>query len=700
MTAVATFLLAAVLPLADTTERVQHVGVFPGDEQTVTGLVVDAQRNACVVVDESRRYSFYNTNDLDVAVGEIVIIRHRPSRHLHGGTTLTATSVRKIGRGTVPPPRSTTIETLLRGEDNLLPVRVRGTICDIAEDEVDETHLILLMRSGNASLSIPVSKDFRSSFRDFNSLLHAEVEVTGICFRDYPTIRFYKGPVFMLRGNDAVRIVHPAQSDIFDNPPIPFGKAYSPEELIECGLRTAVGTVAAVWGRNNLLLTMRHDNLLTDGVPVETHHRVELPDNTPLPPVGSVIRVAGQVETDTYHINLSQACWRSVPGPSTVPKQVPLSVKDLSHVFDVLDPDIPFVFGDLIRFTGTVSSLPRPGTSDGRMRLCEGGSELAIDVSACPDVLNGLLPGCKLEITGVRLFEIDNWRPNAPRPKIQSRFVALRSPDDVVVLSRPSWWTNGRLMALVAGLLTLLAGVLVWNRSLNRLALKRGRELANEQIERSLSELKVDERTRLAVELHDSLSQNLAGVACQVGALKNVLGRDPSAVQSRVRTVERMLQSTRSELRNCLFDLRSNVMDDPDMANAIRHTLDEAEIDAEVSVRFDVPREKLLDSTAHAILSIVRELAGNAVRHGHATRIRVAGSIDNGHLLFSVRDNGCGFDPDTAPGLSDGHFGLDGIRNRASGFNGTFTVSSSPGRGTRAVVDIPLPPSFLNDTPS
>ena len=255
-------------------------------------------------------------------------------------------------------------------------------------------------------------------------------------------------------------------------------------------------------------------------------------------------------------------------------------------------------------------------------------------------------------------------------------------------------------MTLVAGLLTLLAGVLVWNRSLNRLATRRGRELADEQISRVLSELKVGERTRLAVELHDSLSQNLAGVACQVGALKNVLGRDPSAVQSRVRTVERMLQSTRSELRNCLFDLRSNVIDDPDMANAIRRTLDEAEIDAEISVRFDVPREKLLDSTAHAILSIVRELAGNAVRHGHATRIRVAGSIDNGHLLFSVRDNGCGFDPDTAPGLSDGHFGLDGIRNRASGFNGTFTVSSSPGRGTRAVVDIPLPPSFLNDTPS
>ena len=693
MTAVATLLLSTVLPQANATEQVLHVGVFPDDEQTVTGLVVCARGTSCVVVDGPRRYGFFNTNKLDVAVGEIVIIHPRLSRHLHGGTTLTAVSVEKIGHGTVPPPQTTTLEALCRGEDNLMPVRVRGTICDIAEDEVDETHLILLMRAGNASLPIPISKDFSCGVRNFNSLLYAEVEVVGTCFRDYPTIRFYKGPLFILSENDAIRIVHPAPSDIFDNPPIPFGKVYSPEELTALGLRTAVGTVSAVWGRNNLLLTMRHDNLFMDGVPVVTHHHVELPDSVAPPSVGSVIQVAGQVETDSYHINLSRACWRNVPrqDADARPQQQPLAVENLVQAFVNPNPDAPLVYGDLIRFRGTVSSLPRPGTSDGRMRLCDDGAEVAVDVSTCPDALNELSPGCKLEITGVRLFDIDNWRPNAPRPKIRSRFVAVRSPDDIVVLSRPSWWTSGRLTALVGGLLALLAGVLVWNRSLNRLALKRGRELADEQIGRALSELKVGERTRLAVELHDSLSQNLAGVACQVGALKNALDRDPSAVQSRVLTVERMLQSTRTELRNCLFDLRSNVMDEPDFTRAIRRALDETDIDAELSVRFNVPRDALLDSTAHAIIAIVRELAGNAYRHGQSTRILVAGSRVDGLLRFSVRDNGRGFDPATAPGLSDGHFGLDGIRNRVAAIDGTFAISSDPATGTRAVVEIPIP---------
>ena len=65
-----------------------------------------------------------------------------------------------------------------------------------------------------------------------------------------------------------------------------------------------------------------------------------------------------------------------------------------------------------------------------------------------------------------------------------------------------------------------------------------------------------------------------------------------------------------------------------------------------LTVRFDVPRRRLTDSTAHSILCIVRELATNAVRHGHATAVQVDGDCHGRQVAFAVRDNGCGFDVD------------------------------------------------------
>ena len=125
------------------------------------------------------------------------------------------------------------------------------------------------------------------------------------------------------------------------------------------------------------------------------------------------------------------------------------------------------------------------------------------------------------------------------------------------------------------------------------------------------------------------------------------------------------------------------------MDRAIRKTL-EPHLDgsADISVRFAVPRTLFTDNTAHVLLCIVRELVLNAVRHGRATSVKVAGCAEDGKILFSVQDNGCGFDPDAAPGVRDGHFGLQGIRERIKGRNGTMAIDSSPGRGTKITVTL------------
>lgn len=205
--------------------------------------------------------------------------------------------------------------------------------------------------------------------------------------------------------------------------------------------------------------------------------------------------------------------------------------------------------------------------------------------------------------------------------------------------------------------------------------------------------MKIVERTRLSVELHDTLSQNLAGVACQVAAGDNAIDDDPETAKKRIKAAERMLQSCRTELRHCLFDLRSDMLEEKDFTAAILKALNQLSDEAAVSIRFNARRGAFPDPAAHAILSVIRELTANAIRHGKATRVKIAGCTENGKLVFSVTDNGCGFDPKHRAGLAEGHFGLEGVRDRLKRLNGTFNITSTPGKGSKATATLPIPKS-------
>ena len=126
------------------------------------------------------------------------------------------------------------------------------------------------------------------------------------------------------------------------------------------------------------------------------------------------------------------------------------------------------------------------------------------------------------------------------------------------------------------------------------------------------------------------------------------------------------------------------------MNDAVRRTLAPFVDGIELVVRFNVPRERLADDTAHALLRIIRELVLNSIRHGRAKTVRIAGCIDGGRLLFSVADDGCGFDPDNHPGIRDGHFGLQGIRERINHFGGDMSVESEIGRGTKVSISLSM----------
>jgi signal transduction histidine kinase len=146
------------------------------------------------------------------------------------------------------------------------------------------------------------------------------------------------------------------------------------------------------------------------------------------------------------------------------------------------------------------------------------------------------------------------------------------------------------------------------------------------------------------------------------------------------------MQNCRENLRNCLWDLRSRAFEEKELAEAIRKTIAPHIGAANVQIKMEIPCRKLSDNTIHAVLCIIRELATNAVRHGKARHVAVTGAMDDDGLSFTVTDDGEGFNPATRPGLPEGHFGLQGVTERAIRLGGTFEIASTPGHGTTATL--------------
>lgn len=181
----------------------------------------------------------------------------------------------------------------------------------------------------------------------------------------------------------------------------------------------------------------------------------------------------------------------------------------------------------------------------------------------------------------------------------------------------------------------------------------------------------------------------LTGVSLQIDA---ALGCHPakSGPSSRyLETARQILAASRHELRGCLWDLRSRTFEEKDLTEAVARTLAPYAGETALAVRFNVPRDRLSETLTHTILRIVRELTVNAIRHGKARQVKVAGELQGDVIRFSVRDDGCGFDPATAPSPSTGHFGLVGVRERAAAVGGQVEIASAPGCGARVAVTLP-----------
>ena len=596
----------------------------------------------------------------------------------YGDVCALCKEITKVGTAHPTPLQYEVISVLKSGQSDFAPRKIKGFVQDAFYDEIDPSWTYLILNDGTDRILVPVqdvTADERTAFHG------SEIDVAGAYIPRPSGLRKYSGGVFKAFDKQSIKTLKPAGRLPKPTQTLDEIAVCSPEKISTLDYVKVSGVVSAAWSSDNLLLRLNSGAFC----------KIKLSD-PPLPPIGASITATGLPETDLFNINLIRASWRPIPGkgaPSFSRQEQSLPI-ELSNVAFSDEDDKkhfdPRLHGKTVRVKGLLRSMTVSNDRDAQI-LIEAEKRIATVLLPC-DCPTDLAIGSTVEICGICVMDTEPWRPNATFPTIKRILIIARSPEDIKIIRHPPWWTTRKSIYVIITLAGILGLIIFWNASLQRIIARKTHELEKQIMARIGSELKVGERTRLAVELHDALSQTLSGLASRIDAARRAANTNHERLLKHLDISAKILSSCRNDLKNCLWDLRSESLEEQDMNTAIRNTLAICADEKKLFVRFNVSRQLFSDNTMHTILLILRELVTNAVTHGNATEVRIAGSREGNNILFSVCDNGCGFDPKSCPGIEQGHFGLTGIRERLEKLNGSLNITSTPGHGTRAVMSL------------
>jgi signal transduction histidine kinase len=208
--------------------------------------------------------------------------------------------------------------------------------------------------------------------------------------------------------------------------------------------------------------------------------------------------------------------------------------------------------------------------------------------------------------------------------------------------------------------------------------------------ERLREEAVLQERHRIAQELHDTLAQGFAGIAVQLEAAKAVRNDSPGAAEGHIVQAQTLARESLAEARRSVQALRSPLLVESDLRQAFRL------LAAEVCQRTGVEAEfhcsgslrTLPASLKNDLLRIGQEASTNTVRHARAQHLCFELRFEPEQLVLRISDDGCGFLPESA--AAQGGSGLKGMRERARRQGGHLRLVSASGQGTVVEATIPL----------
>jgi PAS domain S-box-containing protein len=240
-------------------------------------------------------------------------------------------------------------------------------------------------------------------------------------------------------------------------------------------------------------------------------------------------------------------------------------------------------------------------------------------------------------------------------------------------------------------------GRLVWLTLSNNVTDKH---LAEERLQKSyedlrqlasnLQNIREDERTNIAREIHDELGQQLTGLKMDIFWLTKKINTSDQEITSKLNESLELINATVASVRKIATDLRPSILDDLGLIAALEWQGEEfgKRSGTHVELYNEAGDFELNPDSVSAIFRIYQELLTNVARHANASEVKVVLQKRNDRLFFSLADNGAGFDLDSISHKKT--LGLLGIKERTLILGGTFEFKSMPGKGSETIISIPL----------
>ncbi|MFE3830988.1 GAF domain-containing sensor histidine kinase [Streptomyces sp. NPDC059092] len=207
--------------------------------------------------------------------------------------------------------------------------------------------------------------------------------------------------------------------------------------------------------------------------------------------------------------------------------------------------------------------------------------------------------------------------------------------------------------------------------------------------ERSRELTIVEERSRLAHELHDAVSQKLFSLRLTAQAAAALVDRDPARAKGELQQVAALAAEAADELRAAVVELRPAALDEDGLVATLRTQIQVLDRAHGARVTFDSSAVRALPAAQEeALLRVAQEALHNALRHSGGDRVDVTLARRAQGAVLSVTDNGKGFEPRLVR-RAGRHLGLVSMRDRASGVGGRLRVRSAPGQGTTIEMEVP-----------
>lgn len=215
----------------------------------------------------------------------------------------------------------------------------------------------------------------------------------------------------------------------------------------------------------------------------------------------------------------------------------------------------------------------------------------------------------------------------------------------------------------------------------NALLFERSRELSV-----------MEERNRLARDLHDSVSQTLFSAVYTAEAVATLIDRDPARAKAQTRRLQEQARAAMAEMRSLIFELRPADLEADGLVPTIRKHVDVLRrvTGRQIEVRTDGDGgwPALAPSVERELFRIAQEAVNNALRHSGAGRIEVSVASTGGSAALRIRDDGRGFDA-ADRSVTSRRLGLTSMRERAEAVGGSLSIRSAPGAGTTVTVRVP-----------